>query len=98
MSVFPVLYGEGKEDGSFGQRSVGYGRMQVFVFYNVIAAMYCTVCKCPTAIRISRSYFLVRSGHIFFQILEAGEVVSVMESDISRLRYSFGVIPVCFLN
>ena len=67
-------------------------------FYIVIAAMYCTVCRCPIAIRISRSYFLVRPGHIFFQILEAGEVVSVMESDISRLRYSFGVTPVCFLN
>ena len=32
--------------------------------------MYCTVCKCPIAIRVSRSYFLVRTVHMFFQTLE----------------------------
>ena len=41
---------------------------------------------------------MIRGDQFIFQILNAGELVLVMESDIIRLRYSFGVIPVCFLN
>ena len=70
----------------------------VGIFYTVSAAMYTTFCTWPMAVRLFLPNFMIRPGHMFFQILEAGEVVFVMGSDISRLRYSFGVIPVCFLN
>ena len=71
---------------------------QGYVCYIMIEAMYSTFRTYPVEIRLILSNFWVRPGQTFFQILEAGEVVSVMESDISRLRYSFGVTPVCFLN
>ena len=36
-------------------------------------AMYCTVCRCPGTIRLCRSYFAIRMGHIFKKMIEAYE-------------------------
>lgn len=52
------------------------------LFYMSMCTMYCMEIVCPIAIRLTLSYLKIRLGHIFFQILEAGEVMSVKESTL----------------
>jgi len=48
--------------------------------------MYCTVCRWPIAIRISRSYFLVRPGHTFLKALDEDEYKGIFSEHSNDLN------------